>query len=86
MWALGKEKRVLGGTAPSESSANTCTQHPHLSVCAHNTQKAVLFVVDNAHTILRRERASYRVSKKLVFQWFFFFCCVVFFFVCLFLG
>lgn len=80
MWALGKENCVLGGTVPSEHSANTCTQRSHLSVCAHSTQKAILFVVHNPHTILRRERANYRVSKKLVFQWFF---VVVFLFVCL---
>lgn len=55
MWTLGKENCVLGGTVPSEDSANTCIQHSHLSVCVHSTQKAILFVVDNAHTILRRE-------------------------------
>ena len=80
MWALGKENCVLGGTVPSEHSANTCAQHSHLSVCAHSTQKAILFVVDNTHTILRRERANYRVSKKIGIS--IVFCCG--FFVCLF--
>lgn len=42
MWALGKEKRVLGGTAPSERSANTCTQHSHLSVCTQHTDSCIV--------------------------------------------
>lgn len=42
MWALGKEKRVLGGTAPSERSANTCTQRSHLCVRTQHTESCIV--------------------------------------------
>lgn len=54
MWALGK-KCVLGGMGPSKSSANTYTHRILTWVCAHNTEEAILYVMDNVHTILRRE-------------------------------